>query len=123
MVIGTQIVLPLGKKYCFPPDPSIASSRHSRNDHTEALIRRTSEKKERRMGSWTMAFASKAFEVIFLEMGSMRYSATRSRMSLTYSGFEAAMTAIQKPVGRVLAPKTKISCSIPLAKATVVGSY
>src|SRR5271170_2525842 len=97
------MVLPLGKKYSFPPEPRTASSRTRRNDHTDALRRRTSEKKDNKMGSFSIAWISKAFEVIVLSDGSLRYSATRSLMSFLYSGVEEAITTNQNPVGRVLA--------------------
>ena len=68
---GTQSVLPLGKKYSFPPEPRTASSRTRRKDHTEALRRRTSEKKDKRMGSFSMASTSNALEVILVDLGSL----------------------------------------------------
>jgi len=50
-----------------------------------------------------MAWKSNAVEVIFLDVGSLTYNVTRSRMSFLYSGSERAMTTYQKPVGRVFA--------------------
>src|SRR5579862_110554 len=105
MVTGTQRVEPLGKKYSFPPEPRMASSRTRRNDQTEAFRRRTSLKKERRTGSFSMARTSKAAAEILVSLGSLRYIATRSRSILVYSGLEKAITTNQKPVGSVLACK------------------